>query len=52
MPGTAVASRKNSWKRIKHKYKVHTKEYYAKKLASIITKKKEMQTRKSLSKKK
>lgn len=50
MPSTAIAAAKNKWKRIKHKYKVHTPEYYAKKLARQIGKEKQIAINKSMRK--
>ena len=50
MPGTAVASRKNSWKRIAHKYKVHTEAYYAKREAFKLAKARKMAMNRAMSK--
>lgn len=50
MPSTAVAARINSWKRIAHRYKKHTREYYAKKQSNALTKAKLIASRKAFSK--
>lgn len=52
MPSTAVASRKNSWKRISHRYKTHTREYYEKRMHNMLAKQRKMALNKAMGKKK
>jgi hypothetical protein len=50
MPSTAVAARKRSWARIKHRYPVHSAAFYAQKQASALAKMKQMALNKAKSK--
>lgn len=50
MPSTAVASRKNSWARIKHRYHAKDASKAAKRQAMVVQKLKDIAARKGMKK--